>query len=632
MKKIKYIFLAYITGIGLFNLFRLILVLVYAANPENIVAFDSLLLKSFAIGLQFDTCISCYILSLPLIAELVAVFAKIKSKVYHKSIHVLTCTLFCLAFLISASDIPYFNYFFNHLNASIFSYFNSFDFLLRMIVEESSYLIFLFLFLGVCIGYVFLMNLIYKHTLAEEEKPLPYLKSIPLALLCLLLCFVGMRGRLEMKSPLRIGTAYHCNDPFLNSLGLNPSFVLIKSVEESSKAANRNLELMDSDKANRIFEKQKASLRNPKQELHLTKGTNIVLIIMESMSAEKSGHFNPESRLTPNLDKIADSSLSFEQAYTAGIHTYNGVYSTLFSHPALFDRHSMKASLIPTMDGLPNTLAEKGYQTLYFTTHDSQFDNIAGFLFANGIQKIISQSDYPSEQIKSTLGVSDHVMFEKAVSTISSLDKDKPFFVCMLTSSDHGPYILPTDIPFKPSSKELKDQMVEYADWAIGHFVSMARKQDWFEQTLFVFVADHGYVKPGSRYEMPLSYHHTPMLLYCPKQIKAEKDSSLALQIDLAPTILSMLIPDYENKTMGIDLLTQSRPYAYFCADNKVGVIDNQYFCIFDRQGGEMLYRLNDKEKTNCIEQEKERAIEMKTYAFGMMQKSNDVLKSKVRK
>ncbi|MEE0895126.1 MAG: sulfatase-like hydrolase/transferase, partial [Bacteroidales bacterium] len=319
------------------------------------------------------------------------VFAKIKSKVYHKSIHVLTCTLFCLAFLISAADIPYFNYFFNHINASIFSYFNSFDFLLRMIVEESSYLIFLFLFLGVCIGYVFLMNLIYKHTLAEEENPLPYLKSIPLALLCLLLCFVGMRGRLEMKSPLRIGTAYHCNDPFLNSVGLNPSFVLIKSVEESNKAANRNLELMDSDKANSIFEKQKSSLRNPKQELHLTKGTNVVLIIMESMSAEKSGYFNPESRLTPNLDKIADSSLSFEQAYTAGIHTYNGVYSTLFSHPALFDRHSMKASLIPTMDGLPNVLAEKGYQTLYFTTHDSQFDNIAGFLFANGIQKIISQ-------------------------------------------------------------------------------------------------------------------------------------------------------------------------------------------------------------------------------------------------
>jgi hypothetical protein len=83
---------------------------------------------------------------------------------------------------------------------------------------------------------------------------------------------------------------------------------------------------------------------------------------------------------------------------------------------------------------------------------------------------------------------------------------------------------------------------------------------------------------------------------------------------------------------MGIDLLTQSRPYAYFCADNKVGVIDNQYFYIFDRQGSEMLYRLNDKEKKNCIEQEKERAIEMKTYAFGMMQKSNDVLKSKVRK
>ena len=298
--------------------------------------------------------------------------------------------------------------------------------------------------------------------------------------------------------------------------------------------------------------------------------------------------------MTPSLDALIDASLSYERCYTAGIHTYNGLYSTLFAHPALFSRHSMKATMIPQMCGLPNNFAARGYQTFYFTTHDAQFDNIAGFLHANKVQKIISQSDYPSKQIKSTLGVSDHVMYEKAIEIINKRDKGKAFFACLLSSSDHGPYILPTDIAFKPKSKELKQQMVEYADWAIGHFISLARKQDWFENTLFVLVADHGYAKPGSKYEMPLSYHHTPMILYCPAQIPPQKDSCLALQIDITPTVLSMLFEDYGNNTLGVDLQRVVRQYAYFSADDKLGVLDDEYFYINERSGKEKLYRLEE--------------------------------------
>ena len=143
--------------------------------------------------------------------------------------------------------------------------------------------------------------------------------------------------------------------------------------------------------------------------------------------------------------------------------------------------------------------------------------------------------------------------------------------------------------------------MVEYADWALGNFVSQAQKQDWFANTLFVFVADHGYAKPSSPYQMPLSYHHTPMFLYYPTEIAPHRDSSLALQIDLTPTILSMLFSDYQNHTLGVDLQRVERQYAYFCADDKVGVLDRDYFYICERQGGEFLYRLGDSTKHNHI-------------------------------
>lgn len=622
-----YIFLTYLNGVVFFGIFRLLLVIVYMMTAEHEVAIDALLLKSFAIGLQFDTCVSCYLLALPLLAVLTGYFAKIENKVYYKIVHIFTCTVFSVAFLISAADIPYFNYFFAHLNATVFSYFSSFGFLVKMIVQEPAYLVFALLFAVVCFLYVLLMNRYYKKVLLQKRKDIRYFKSVPFALLCVLLCCVGMRGRLAAKSPLRVGTAYHCDNAFLNYVGLNPSFTLLKSVEEYNKTANKPLQLVDGKTANEVWKRQMEAERENDRVLKLRKGTNVIVLIMESMSADKVGHFNAESRSTPSLDALIDASLCYERCYTAGIHTYNGLYSTLFAHPALFSRHSMKATMIPQMCGLPNNFAARGYQTFYFTTHDAQFDNIAGFLHANKVQKIISQSDYPSKQIKSTLGVSDHVMYEKAIEIINKRDKGKAFFACLLSSSDHGPYILPTDIAFKPKSKELKQQMVEYADWAIGHFISLARKQDWFENTLFVLVADHGYAKPGSKYEMPLSYHHTPMILYCPAQIPPQKDSCLALQIDITPTVLSMLFEDYGNNTLGVDLQRVVRQYAYFSADDKLGVLDDEYFYINERSGKEKLYRLADIEKRNLIGIHSSKAREMRTYAFSMLQKSSDMLK-----
>ena len=191
--------------------------------------------------------------------------------------------------------------------------------------------------------------------------------------------------------------------------------------------------------------------------------------------------------------------------------------STLFSQPAIPGRHSMKWTVIPKIDGMPALFHSIGYRTLYFTTHDEQFDNVAGFLYANGIGRIISQKDYPAKAVKSTLGVPDHVMFDRA---IEELDKERqPFFACLMTASDHNPYILPDDIGWEPRSKNISEKMVEYADWAIGRFIRKAKQASWFANTLFVFVADHG-SSDESLYDMPLSYHHVPLLFYCPGQIQ----------------------------------------------------------------------------------------------------------------
>jgi len=502
------------------------------------------------------------------------------------------------------------------------------QFVFKMIFEEPSYIVFVFVFIGIIVLYSWLMLKVYKRFLrfkTEKIDSKPSLKTYIINSIIFIiligLCFLGMRGRIEKKSPMKVGTAYFSSNPLINQMGLNPNFTFIKSLEEKMKEKNKPLNLMDKKEAKLYVENEFRRMRasGEKRDIVLDKNTNVVLIIMEAMGTCNIGHFGNTLNLTPNLDNLINNSVSYENVYTAGIHTYNGVYSSLFGQPALLDKHSMNLTIIPKMEGgLPGLLRENGYSTIYFTTHDDQFDNIGGFLLANGIERIVSVKDYPKNEVKSTLGVPDHIMFSRAIQEIGKMDKGKPFFATLLTSSNHGPYILPDNIPFKTKSKDIKDKIVEYSDWAIGQFIEKAKQTSWFENTVFVFIADHGAYKGTTNYELPLSYHHSPLIFYCPSKLGAKKVENIGLQIDISAMVSSYL--GIENtKTLGIDFETYPRKYGYFSADDKLGVIDDEYFYIWNKNGEEYLYKYKTNDKTNYIKQNREKASEMQKYGFSML-------------
>ncbi len=210
-------------------------------------------------------------------------------------------------------------------------------------------------------------------------------------------------------------------------------------------------------------------------------------------------------------------------------------------------------------------------------------------------------------------------MFEKAIQELNSIDNGKPFFVCLMTASDHNPYVLPDDIPFVPKSSEMSRKMIEYADWSIGKFVSEAKGCKWFDNTLFIFVADHG-ASGSSIYEMSLQYHHIPLIFYAPSQIEPQENEQFALQIDLGPTVLGMLFSDVQSNNLGIDLQRKKRKYAFFSCDVLIHRISD---------GHEGLYLYNRQDTCNYITEEANKADSMRNYAFSMIQHSFNMLKNK---
>ena len=624
-RSIRFILKIYLLALSVFSVFRIMLFLSeFDRIDEKEVAILTII-KSFIMGVRFDIVISGYILILPTLIFLTLELIGFRSKSIKQFFFYWIYILFTIAFTVSTADIPYFNQFYDRFSVGAFEWMESYKIVISMIFQEPKYFLFIIPFILLEIVFYILLKKIFEQE--NETQKINFFLNTFVSLIFLAIVFLGIRGRIEEKSPIRIGTAYFSNNSFLNKLGLNPSFTLMRSYLDSKDEDNRVVKFMDDKLAIEMVQKNlgitKTQYNSPiarevQPDTLLSAQPNVVLIIMESMSAAKMKRHGSTEELTPFLDSLSHNSIYFENIYTAGKHTFNGIFSTLFSFPALYRQHSMKTN--NQYDGISTSLLKNGYSTTYFTTHDSQFDNIEGFLRSNNFQNVISQSDYPVSEVKTTLGVPDDFMFRFSIPKINELsERENPFFVTFMTTSDHSPFYVPEY--FQPKAKAIESQIVQYADWSLQQFIQLASKEAWFNNTIFVFVADHG-AAIDAKYDISLNYFHTPLIIYAPELFKAnEVHQKIGSQIDVYPTVMGLIKQKYVNNTLGIDLLNEERKFTIINDDDKVGILDTDYLCIMKNNGAKLeLYKYKEQDKSNYFDQEKEKALEMADYAKSNMQ------------
>lgn len=634
MNNIKKTLQIYLMGILLFTLFRILLFISALDKLGDNYGLGDVFL-SFLMGLRFDTVISGYLLILPFVLLTFNQFYNRIEKIVSTIVFVIVFIGYSIAFLVCAADIPYFHQFYSRFNFDAFKWVDTPGIVFNMIIQEPTYWLYSIPFIIITVlFYLGLKRILFpKETKTYKRR---YTLEAAISVVFFLLIILGIRGRTAVKSPIRVGTAYFCSNPLLNKLGLNPNFTLIRSYLDSKIDTNVPINLIDNqmaiDNVRKYLNIQGNDTVNVLRRLENQNALsgniqkpNIVLILMESMSADKMSRHGFPIKQTPFLDSISNQGYYFENTYSAGIHTYNGIFSTLFSFPALYKQHSMKNTPMPEYNGISSALRKLDYSTIFFTTHDGQFDNVEGFLMANEFERVITQSDYPSDEVKTALGVPDDYLFRYSIPVLNKMSKSKkPFFAAFMTASDHGPYFIPDY--FKPKNSKLENQIVEYADYSLGKFISLAKKQEWFDNTLFVFIADHGYPKDAD-YDISLNYNHVPLIFYAPKLLKQNQVfSEMAGQIDVFPSIMGLLGLPFENNTLGVNLFEQDRPYIYFNIDDKYAVIDNDWLMIVKRDGQKGLYKYRSKDTKNYVEEESARSKEMKKYAESNIQAYQYVL------
>jgi phosphoglycerol transferase MdoB-like AlkP superfamily enzyme len=199
------------------------------------------------------------------------------------------------------------------------------------------------------------------------------------------------------------------------------------------------------------------------------------------------------------------------------------------------------------------------------------------------------------------------------------LESNKPFLAVMLTLTAHKGGDIHEADGFKATANNPQARLYQYSDWALKRFIGGASKQKWFSNTVFAFIADHGQ-NFDAAYDMPLSYHHSPFIIYAPSFLKPSKSDKLGLQLDVFPTIMGVLKLPYVNNTLGIDLLKENRQFAFFSADDKLGIINHDYFLIIRNDGSESLFNYKNRDLKNYIYDRKSLVDSMKTYTFSMLQ------------
>jgi len=361
-------------------------------------------------------------------------------------------------------------------------------------------------------------------------------------------------------------------DALVNSLIINSGWSVFDALISINREANSS-EIYGAVARDKIFEQVKAApwlsqyqfeskdfptLHHQEAAIKREKPLNLVIVLEESLGAtfvESLGGLP----VTPELEKLKDEGWWFEQLYATGTRSVRGIEAVISGYPPTPARSVVKLSLAQrNFYTLALGLGKQGYHTEFVYGGEAHFDNMRGFFTGNGFQRVVDRSDIKNPVFEGSWGASDEDLFNKSLERLKELHADnKPFFSLIFSSSNHEPFQFPDGrIDLHDTEKQTVNNAVKYADYALGKFISEAKKQDYWKDTVFLIVADHDNRVYGDSL-VPIKKFHIPGLILG-ADIQPKRITTLASQIDLGATLLSLMGISSDHPMIGRDFAKDS--------------------------------------------------------------------------
>jgi len=326
---------------------------------------------------------------------------------------------------------------------------------------------------------------------------------------------------------------------------------------------------------------------------------NVLMITMESFSADFMGTFGNKQGLTPNLDSLAGGGILFSQMYATGTRTVRGMEALSLAVPPTPGNSIVRREDNDHLTTIGSIFSAQGYDNTFIYGGDGYFDNMNKYFGNNGYDIIdkkrnpLAKENYqalrtPINQKEITFenawGICDEDLYNQVIKQADQKYKQgKSFYDFVMTTSNHRPFTYPDgkiDIP----SGSGREGAIKYTDYAIGQFFKKARSKPWFKNTVFVIVADHCASSAGKN-EIDISKYHIPaMIINLPNQnsLKIEKMCS---QIDLYPTLFDLMGWNYRSNLYGKNVLSDNYiPRIFVSTYQKLGYMENDKLVILSPQ------------------------------------------------
>lgn len=431
-----------------------------------------------------------------------------------------------------------------------------------------------------------------------------------LAVAVIILGVLGARSSLGHR-PLNPAMVAFSSDPLVNDLVLNSAYSVFFAINnmKSERSAvqfygkmdtKRVIELVKQSSAKENYLPGSLPTLNFNPATHQGKKKNLVILLQESLGSRFVGGLGGLP-LTPNLDQLLKEGWSFTQMYATGTRSVRGIEAVTTGFPPTPSRAVVKLSKSQTgFFTIADLLQKQGYHTQFIYGGEAHFDNMKSFFLGNGFEQIVDEPQYDNPEFKGSWGVSDEDLYTKADQEFTRLNQQgKPFFSLVFTSSNHSPFEYPAG-KIEPYDAQFntRNNAVKYSDYALGTFFDKAKKSDYWDNTVFIIIADHDARVYGSQL-VPVEHFHIPALILG-KDIAPREDDRLANNLDMPPTLLSLIGVDATTPMIGRDLtkpLAREDERAMMQFDKNFGYLTRDNLVVFSPGEKVSTYQYNFADK-----------------------------------
>ncbi|MBL1408621.1 LTA synthase family protein [Sphingobacterium faecale] len=460
--------------------------------------------------------------------------------------------------------------------------------------------------LGIVLGYYLYRYLFKPVCFFNIKRVLPNVVKLLIGVFVLFTFIRGGYGR----APLNPSKAYFSENTFYNHAAVNTQWSLLRDYFTRSTLL-RNPYPFYADEGAIKKSIEPVFVHNPDSAILVLTTTrpNIVLIMMESFVGDLVASLGGEQGVTPNLEKLIQRGVLFDHIYSASDRSDKGMIGILSGFPAQGPESIIK--YIPKHENIPaigQDLDKLGYSNSFYHGGQSEFYNFKSYMLTHGIDRVVDQANFGLHEERASWGVYDHVIFNQMIKDLRK--EPEPFFSTMFTLINHEPFDLKGTYKFGKDSNPNKFRSTAYyTDSVIFDFIEQAKKESWYENTLFVLIADHGHRFPTEQWDLSHpNRFHIPLIFFgdvIKKEYRGKVFSRIGNQTDLAATLLKQLGAGTERYSWSRDLFnTTTSQVAFYNSKDAFGIITPEQVISFDNVGKSINYIGNPsypKEKTDSL-------------------------------